>query len=155
MESLKFSTLDKALAYEIPLPTREDQLTDVLGSLYQASSPEQGVTKWRRHLLESDQNGNGTNFEIALLNALTRLGMPVFFAGQVQEAGAGGGTSTAGYDLIVLDQATRRVTLCDSKHLIAEAATLFDFWIASETELSAQSHLLVDAQALTRLRTGF
>jgi hypothetical protein len=44
---------------------------------------------------------------------------------------------------------------CDSKHLIAEAATLFDFWIASETELSAQSHLLVDAQALTRLRTGF
>jgi hypothetical protein len=46
-------------------------------------------------------------------------------------------------------------TTCDSKHLIAEAATLFDFWIASETELSAQSHLLVDAQALTRLRTGF
>jgi len=111
----KFSTLDKALAYEIPLPTREDQLTDVLGSLYQASSPEQGVTKWRRHLLESDQNGNGTNFEIALLNALTRLGMPVFFAGQVQEAGAGGGTSTAGYDLIVLDQATRRVTLISAK----------------------------------------
>lgn len=107
----KFSALDKPLAYVIPLPTREDQLTDVLGSLYQANSPHQGVEKWRKHLLESD----GTDFEIALLNALTRLGMPVFFAGQVQEAGAGSGTSTAGYDLIVLDQATRRVTLISAK----------------------------------------
>lgn len=108
-----FSTLDRPLAYEIVLPTREDQLTDVLGSLYQANAPGQGLAKWRKQLLESD----GTNFEIALLNALTRLGMPVFFAGQIQqEAGTGGGgTSTAGYDLIVLEQATRRVVLISAK----------------------------------------
>lgn len=111
----KFSALDKALAYEIPIPTREDQLTDVLGSLYQASSASQGVARWRRNLLEKDTNG--THFEIALLNALARFGLSVFFAGQVQQEGqaGGGGTSTPGYDLIVHDRATRRVILISAK----------------------------------------
>jgi hypothetical protein len=34
--------------------------------------------------------------------------------------------------------------MCDSRHLIAASAALFDFWITSETESSAQSRLLVD-----------
>lgn len=110
---LKFDTLDKALAYDLPLPTREDQITAVLGSMYHARTTDQGTMKWRKHVLES----NGTDFEIALLNALARLGIPVLFAGQLQQEAqvGGGGTSTAGYDLVALDHATRRATLISAK----------------------------------------
>src|SRR5260221_18086 len=41
---------------------------------------------------------------------------------------------------------------CDTQHLIAASATLFDFWITSETEFSAQSRLLVPAVFCGRFR---
>jgi hypothetical protein len=37
---------------------------------------------------------------------------------------------------------------CHSWHFMAAAATLFDFWITSETEFSAQSRLLADGSSV-------
>ena len=105
--------LAKALPYDIPIPTVEDQVREVLGSMYHPSSLDEGKRRWEQHLLVSD----GTHFEIALLNAIARFGIPVLFAGQVQHEGQaeGGGTSTRGYDLVALNLATRQAVLISAK----------------------------------------
>jgi hypothetical protein len=107
----KFTNLAKALPYDIPIPTPEDQVTEVLGDMYHSSSTNDGKLKWRRHLLESD----GADFEIALLNAIARFGIPVLFAGQLQDGRKTGGTATPGYDLMVLNHAKRRAILISAK----------------------------------------
>src|SRR5258706_11271545 len=44
--------------------------------------------------------------------------------------------------------ASARAEKCHSWHFMAAAATLFDFWITSETEFSAQSRLLADGSSV-------
>lgn len=105
--SFKFDNLTKALFYEVPIPTPEDQVTKVLGSMYHASSVDDGIRRWRDRLLTSD----GDDFEITLLNALARFGIPVLFAGQLPT----GGTATPGYDLVALNHAKHRAVLISAK----------------------------------------
>lgn len=99
--------LGKALPYEILIPTPEDQITEILGSMYHASSVDEGKQRWRDRLLTSV----GDDFEIALLNAIARFDIPVLFAGRLQT----GGTATPGYDLVALNYARRRVVLISVK----------------------------------------
>ncbi len=105
--SFKFDNLTKALSYEIPIPTPEDQITEILGSMYHASSVDEGKRRWRDRLLTSD----GDDFEITLLNALARFGIPVLFAGQLPT----GGNATPGYDLVALNHAKLRAVLISAK----------------------------------------
>ncbi len=109
----KSEYLEKPLPYDIAVPTPEDQVTEILGSMYHPNSLDEGKRRWEQHLLVSD----GTDFEIALLNAIVRFGIPVLFAGQVQHEGqaGGGGTSTRGYDLVALNLATRQAVLISAK----------------------------------------
>ena len=109
----KFTNLAKALPYEMPIPTPQDQVIEILGNMYHTSSANEGKLRWRRHLLESD----GADFEIALLNAIARFGIPALFSGQVQQTDqpGGGGTSTMGYDLIALNYTKRHAVLISAK----------------------------------------
>ena len=109
----KSEHLERPLPYDITLPTPEDQVTGVLGNIYYMNSIDEGKRRWEQQLLESD----GADFEIALLNAIVRFGIPVLFAGQVQHEGqaGGGGTSTRGYDLVALNLATRQAVLISAK----------------------------------------
>lgn len=99
--------LEKALPYEIFIPTREDQVAEILGSIYHASSVDDGKLRWRNRLLTSE----GQDFEIALLNAIARFGIPILFAGQLQT----GGTATPGYDLVALNLAKKQAVLISAK----------------------------------------
>ena len=99
--------LGKALPYEILIPTDADQITEILGSMYHASSVKEGKQRWRDRLLSSE----GDEFEITLLNAIARFGIPVLFAGQLPT----GGTATAGYDLMALNYPKRRAVLISAK----------------------------------------
>lgn len=104
---LKFDNLIKALSYDMPNPTRENQTAEILGHIYSMASPSKGKEKWKKHLLDED----GASFEIALLNAIARFGIPILFAGQLQT----GGTATPGYDLVALNHAKQRVVLISAK----------------------------------------
>ncbi len=71
--------------YRKPLEPKTKDITD-------------GITKWAKHLTEWEENGNGANLEVALLNALARLGIPTLFAGSA----SCGGNETPVYDLLAL-----------------------------------------------------
>ena len=59
---------------------------------------EEGIARWTKNLTEKQDDGNGAKLEVALLNALARLGIPSFFAGSA----AYGGNETPVFDLIAL-----------------------------------------------------
>ena len=103
--------LARALPYDIPIPTVEDQVTEILGSMYHPNSIDEGKRRWKDRLLTS----KGANFEIALLNAIARFGIPVLFAGQLEKDGETGGPATTGYDLIAIDHPQHRAVLISVK----------------------------------------
>ncbi len=107
----KCEHLERPLPYDITLPTLEDQVIDVLGYIYHSDSPDEGKQRWKQHLLES----TGTDFEIALLNAIARFGIPVLFAGQLQAEGQTGGTATPGHDLVALNLTEQKAVLISAK----------------------------------------
>ncbi len=59
---------------------------------------EEGIARWIKNLTEKQDDGNGAKLEVALLNALARLGIPSFFAGSA----ACGGNETPVFDLVAL-----------------------------------------------------
>jgi hypothetical protein len=81
-----------------------EQLTRLLGHMYRKplevteQAIEAGIIRWTKYLTEKQEDGNGAKLEVALLNALARLGIPTFFAG----SGACGGNETPVYDLVAL-----------------------------------------------------
>lgn len=66
----------------------------------QPNTQESGVGRetWRRNLTEPNQQ-TGAKLEVALLNALARLGIPTLFGGDIQC----GGPATPTYDLVALN----------------------------------------------------
>ncbi len=80
----------------------EDQLLPLLGYIYRKplepkdEDIQAGIQLWTQHLTQ--RQGNGAKLEVALLNALSRLGIPSFFAGSA----ASGGPETPVFDLIAL-----------------------------------------------------
>ncbi len=104
--------LDRSLPYEIALPAREVLAAQIVAYLYKQHSLEKGQEKWRHDLLE----GSGDAFEVALINALSRLGIPVLFAGQLTQEGRGtGGTATPGFDIVALNFSRRHAVLLSAK----------------------------------------
>jgi hypothetical protein len=86
-----------------------DTLRLLIGHLYsKAIHPEKkdieaGITRWEQDLTKPAV-GDGGKLEVALLNALTRLGIPTLFSGR----GKQGGTEKYAYDLIALGLFERR-----------------------------------------------
>lgn len=107
--------LSKVLSLQLEVPTPEAQVSQALWQLYHPTRPEEGEQRWRKALLE----GDGPNFEVALMNTIARLGIPVVFAGDVAEVRNGvmvhGGPQVEGYDLIVTNYATKRIVLVSVK----------------------------------------
>jgi len=118
---LSSEQLHNRLAYAVPAVTPEEQLAAVIGRVYHKNVPDEGMQRWRRHLLDS----SGPAFEVALHNAIARFGIPVLFAGDMQfrEQPAGedaasrkqGSVAATGYDLIVCDLAAKRAVLISAK----------------------------------------
>ena len=129
--------LDGRLTYDIGLPTPEAQVGDVVGYIYQPRKPARGPETFAKQLRE----GADDIFEVALLNALARLGVPVLFAGQLRKEGQPPGTNgatahassapqatpsgnrqkkasgpaTPGFDLVALDHKERRAVVISVK----------------------------------------
>jgi len=113
--------LHNRLAYPIPIITPENQLAEVIARIHHRNALDEGKQRWRKHLLESA----GAPFEIALLNATARFGVPVLFAGDVQHINEESNEETAssrkgsaaapGYDLIAFNLAERRAVLISAK----------------------------------------
>jgi hypothetical protein len=112
--------LYRTLLHEIPLPSPTPQAADVLADIYRPNRPDKGAKVRDDQLL----TGRDDVFEVALLNALARMGIAVLFAGQLtrrvppaEQADAGGlpapspaapnkvGPATPGFDLVTLDAA--------------------------------------------------
>ena len=80
-----------------------DTLRLLIGRLYsKAIHPEKkeieaGITRWEQDLTKPAE-GDGGKLEVALLNALARLGIPSFFAGSASS----GGPETPVFDLVAL-----------------------------------------------------
>jgi hypothetical protein len=75
------------------------QLLSLLGYMYRQPNSEEskaGIQTWEGNLTQSHQQG--AKLEVALLNALARLGIPTLFGGDVQC----GGPATPTYDLVAL-----------------------------------------------------
>lgn len=103
--------------------------------IYESKKPARGGQTWTKHLLE----GQDDKFELALLNALTRFGIPLLFAGQLQQeersarsenpsnstagsnqketksAPKAQGPATPGFDLIALNTMRKRAVLISAK----------------------------------------
>jgi len=78
-----------------------NQLVSLLGHMYRQPNGEDieaGVETWIKNLTEPNQQ-TGAKLEVALLNALARLGVPTLFGGDIQC----GGPATPTYDLVALD----------------------------------------------------
>ena len=107
--------LDKWLPYEIASPSAAEQARVVLQRLYTNAWTERlpaGEMRWLRDLKDIEK---GARFEVALVNALTRLGIPVLFGGEIEREGQLGGPATPGVDLIALDLQFRRATVISLK----------------------------------------
>jgi hypothetical protein len=107
--------LDKWLPYNIAAPSVTEQARWALQRLYTNAWSERiqaGEMRWLRDLLDIQK---GARFEVALVNALTRLGIPVLFGGEIEREGQLGGPATPGVDLIALDLQFRRATLISLK----------------------------------------
>ncbi len=77
-----------------------NQLVSLLGHMYRQPNTEEsgaGIQTWIRNLTEPNQQ-TGAKLEVALLNALARLGVPTLFGGDIQC----GGPATPTYDLVAL-----------------------------------------------------
>ncbi len=78
-----------------------NQITSLLGHMYHQPNTEEtaaGIQTWVSNLTQPNQQ-TGAKLEVALLNALARLGVPTLFGGDIQC----GGPSTPTYDLVALD----------------------------------------------------
>ncbi len=110
----------RPLPYSVPAPTQEDQVLEALGHVYSPNGPSQGKERWRKQLLQSYE----AEFEVALLNAIARVGIPVLFAGkilkQVDEKIQAGGPATEGFDLIVLHYRWKRAVLMSIKGAVSQ-----------------------------------
>jgi hypothetical protein len=107
--------LDKWLPYDIAAPSVTEQARWALYRLYTNAWTERaqaGEMRWLRDLLDIQK---GARFEVALVNALTRLGIPVLFGGEIEREGQLGGPATPGVDLIALDLKLRRATVISLK----------------------------------------
>jgi hypothetical protein len=107
--------LDKWLPCDIAAPSGTEQARWALQRLYTNAWSERiqaGEMRWLRDLLDIQK---GARFEVALVNALTRLGIPVLFGGEIEREGQLGGPATPGVDLIALDLQFRRATLISLK----------------------------------------
>jgi hypothetical protein len=107
--------LDKWLPYDISAPSVTEQARWALQRLYTNAWSERvqaGEMRWLRDLLDIQK---GARFEVALVNALTRLGIPVLFGGEIEREGQLGGPATPGVDLIALDLQFRGATLISLK----------------------------------------
>jgi len=77
------------------------QLLSLLGHMYRQPNTEEnmaGIQTWVSNLTQPNQQ-TGAKLEVALLNALARLGVPTLFGGDIQC----GGPATPTYDLVALD----------------------------------------------------
>jgi hypothetical protein len=107
--------LDKWLPYDIIAPSATEQARWAMQRLYTNAWSERiqaGEMRWLRDLLDIQK---GARFELALTNALTRLGIPVLFGGEIEREGQLGGPATPGVDLIALDLQVRRATMISLK----------------------------------------
>jgi hypothetical protein len=107
--------LDKWLPYPITAPSAAEQARWALHRLYTNAWTERvqaGEMRWLRDLKDIEK---GARFEIALVNALARLGIPVLFGGEIEREGQIGGPATPGVDLIALDLQFRRATAISLK----------------------------------------
>jgi hypothetical protein len=107
--------LDKWLPYNIVAPSAAEQARWALHRLYTNAWTERvkaGEMRWLRDLLDIQK---GARFEVALVNALTRLGIPVLFGGEIEREGQLGGPATPGVDLIALDLQLRRAAVISLK----------------------------------------
>ena len=109
--TLRSAHLEKALHYDIELPSRETLMKGVVSFLYDSNKPMKGLSKWEQDLL----GGKGPDFEIALINAFSRIGIPVLFAGAITQNGETGGTATPGLDLIAIDYSQRKTVAISAK----------------------------------------
>ncbi len=78
-----------------------NQLLSLLGHMYRQPNTEEsgaGIQTWISNLTQPNQQ-TGAKLEVALLNALARLGVPTLFGGDIQC----GGPATPTYDLVALD----------------------------------------------------
>lgn len=116
------------LSYEIPEPSPERQALDVAAFMYLKSAVEPlsaGAGRWHDDLTKAlDSKGaatdeaqkkSGARFEVALSNALARLGIPVLFGGQIEREGHLSGPATPGIDLVAIDLKGRRATAISLK----------------------------------------
>ena len=114
------SGIIRPLPYPLPAPTQEDQVLEALGYVYSPSGPSKGKERWRKQLLQSYE----AELEVALLNAIARVGLPVLFAGQilrqVDETKQTGGPTTEGFDLIVLHYRRERAVLMSIKGAVPQ-----------------------------------
>lgn len=93
--------LYKPISFDIPVSTPATQVADAVAYMYVSRSPLDRDTEqnqWQQDLLA----GTGSAFEVALLNALARLGVPVIFGGVVQPGPNQGGSQTFGFDLLAV-----------------------------------------------------
>jgi hypothetical protein len=78
-----------------------NQLLSILGHIYRQPNTEEsraGIQTWISNLTQPNQQ-TGAKLEVALLNALARLGVPTLFGGDIQC----GGPATPTYDLVALN----------------------------------------------------
>src|SRR5258708_23236399 len=78
-----------------------NQLLSLLGHMYRQPNTEESgadIQTWISNLTQPNQQ-TGAKLEVALLNALARLGVPMLFGGDIQC----GGPATPTYDLVALD----------------------------------------------------
>ena len=113
--SIRAPGLDKWLPYTIDAPSAEEQARWAVGRLYANAWTERvqaGEMRWMRDLVTAQK---GARFEVALANALTRLGIPVLFGGEIERDGQIGGPATPGVDLVALDLQWRRASAISLK----------------------------------------
>lgn len=103
--------LYRPLVYDQPLPTPQDQAAQAIGYVYAPTKPGNGLANWRKQLVE----GKNAEFEVALANALSRLGIPVLFSGQLRQEDKVSGPATPGFDLVALDHVQRRAVVISAK----------------------------------------
>lgn len=127
--------LYRTLLHEIQLPTLPTQVGKALAYIYRPNKPKKGAEIWAECLLK----GQDDVFEVALLNALARLGVPVLFCGQFQKLNTNvsenevaplandkmrlanvahakaSGPATEGFDLVALDARHHRAVFISVK----------------------------------------
>ncbi len=113
--SIGAPVLDTWLPHEIVAPSAEEQARWAVARLYTNAWTERvqaGEMRWMRDLVTAQK---GARFEVALANALTRLGIPVLFGGEIERDGQIGGPATPGVDLVALDLQGRRASAISLK----------------------------------------